>query len=548
MIRIQAILLLILTFLTAFPAHAEWGRTAHDYLDLPLPRGVSLCADGNGGCWATSGGVNACHVDRFGNFTWGDERFRILPEPGYNPKLALAENGDLILAMDVVSDDETGRVYLQRTNPDREFIWGEEGIQLDSSDENQGVFGVYAGPIDNTYLIHWARLTDLGIPVDGRLQLINEEGDFLWGNTGIGENEYYYSSKIVITSDHCVIVARGVDGDLRLIKIDSDGEQLWDSRFSPLGEYVRGSRLRGSESDRAGGTILVYEYLRAETIDDTLRRYLGVKAMRISGDGDSLWTRQVHEHEKEPRGDQFGEIMPIINYAGYGRFFVAWADHPRTFQVVALDIDGEFFWEEPVDIILNPGAYFRLDAADSDSGVCYTWVDNDSNRENGGNPQQHRGQRISLNGERLWVDRGRAIQDRSTWDESITTNGNGGVITVVEPGPTIQMINRNGEIGVVLPVGVEEKNDNQKLPKHSPKLNIYPNPGNSHFQIEFDTGNRNEMFSYSIYNLMGRAITTGMMMGAPYMVNDLSRFSSGEYILQIQSQRSNVSTRFFLVK
>ena len=122
---------------------AEWGRTARDYIRLPLHSDVSLCADGNGGCWAIAGEV-ICHLDRFGNFTWGDERFSILPEYGYNPKMVLADNGDLIVAMDVPRDDETSKVYLQRINLDRELIWGEEGIQLDGSDENQGIFGVYA--------------------------------------------------------------------------------------------------------------------------------------------------------------------------------------------------------------------------------------------------------------------------------------------------------------------------------------------------------------------------------------------------------------------
>ena len=110
------------------------------------------------------------------------------------------------------------------------------------------------------------------------------------------------------------------------------------------------------------------------------------------------------------------------------------------------------------------------------------------------------------------------------------------------------MINRNGEIGVVLPVGVDEENDNQIPPEPSPKLNIYPNPGNSHFHIEFNTGFPNESYNYNIYNLMGRNIMSGILINSPFLVNDLSRFSSGEYILRLQSQRNSVSTRFSLIK
>lgn len=212
--------------------------------------------------------------------------------------------------------------------------------------------------------------------------------------------------------------------------------------------------------------------------------------------------------------------------------------------MVALDIDGEFLWNEPVDVILNPVGYYKLDAVDSPNAVCYVWVENDHNREH---VQQQWGQRISADGERMWGDRGSAIQARNCDQSSITTDGNGGVITVVEYNPTVQMINRNGEIGVVLETGVDDF-DKQRSPKLSPQLFIYPNPGNTHFRIEYETGIPNEMFSYGIYNLLGRTIKTGIMMGGHTIINDLSPFSSGEYILRLQSARRTVSTRFLLIK
>jgi len=541
-------------FLLASPSLAEWGRTASDLIYLPLHSNISLCADGNGGCWATASPVIFCHIDRFGNFTWGEEQFRILPEPGNNPEMVVAENGDLILAMDIAPDEETQDVYLQRINLDREYIWGDQGIHLDSSDRLQSAWGAYPGPIDNTYLIHWIRHNMGYQNHDLRLQLINDNGNFLWGDDGVGLNRdliYNSISSIVISNDQCVIATHNLleddEGDIQVHKINSEGEHLWDSKFSLQGESVRQTRLRASESDYSGGVILIYEYERRITVNDTLRRFLGVKAMRISDAGDSLWTRQVYEREKEPRGDRFGEIEPVMNYAGSGRFFVAWADFYQAFQVVTINVNGDLIWEEPTDVILNPESYTKLEAVNSYNGVCYVWRDIDDDRENGGSDQQF-GQRISLEGERLWGDRGRAIQNRTVWYSSITTDGNGGVITVVESNPTIQMINRNGEIGVVLEVGVDEKNDKQKPRKQAPKLNIYPNPGNSHFQIEFDTGFPNESYNYSIYNLMGRTLMSGILINSPYVVNDLSRFSSGEYILRLQSQRYDVSKRFSLVK
>jgi hypothetical protein len=111
------------------------------------------------------------------------------------------------------------------------------------------------------------------------------------------------------------------------------------------------------------------------------------------------------------------------------------------------------------------------------------------------------------------------------------------------------MMNRNGEIGVVLdPVSVKDDFGFFGQINHPSKLSIFPNPGNSHFKIEFETKYPNEVFSYTIFNLTGRSVSSGKLNGFPYMVNDMSNFSSGEYILMLQSDRRTVSTRFLLVK
>jgi hypothetical protein len=518
------------------PVNAEWGRTAEDYIRLPLHQNAKICSDGNGGCWATAEIAGLSHVDRNGNMTWGDEPFSIFPGPGYNPIPVLAANGDVIIGMEVaVEPNYLQGVYLQRVNLDREFVWGENGILVDSSNLIRDLIGMYKGPVADTYLIHWTRWHEDRREMEPRLQLINGNGNFLWGVDGIGLDWTYYNTNFAITSDHCIIAAQNIPPNpmVAIVKINAEGERLWDSRFSTLWEDLKRRTLSDVESDRAGGVILVYEYERYENVNDSIR-YYGINVMRVSCDGDSLWTRQAYEREIEYRGEPFGNIDPIINYADYGHFFIAWADYPHSFQVVALDIDGEFLWDEPVDVILNPVGYYKLDAVDSHNAVCYVWTEN-AERGNGVRQQQ-------------WGDRGRAIQARNVDHSSITTDGNGGVITVVEYNPTVQMINRNGEIGVVLETPVDDDKCKQKSLNLSPQLLISPNPGNTHFRIEYDTGIPGEMFSYGIYNLLGRTIKTGKMLGGHYLVDDLSRFSSGEYILRLQSTRTTVSTRFLLVK
>jgi len=481
-------ILLVLSLGINLPLQAEWGRTAEDYIRLPLYRDAHICSDGNGGCWATASPAGLCHVDRDGNLTWEMEPFHLQPRPGYNPRPVLADNGDVIVAMDVYNENNgLTDVYLQRVNIDQELVWGDAGIQLDTSSRYESVVDVYKGPVDDTYLIYWVRHNERFHNKDPRIQLINGEGEFLWSVGGIGLNVPHSSSKIVITSDQSVIAVNPNLPNIEVVKMDSDGGVIWTNEFLTLVGNISRWSPDEAESDREGGVILVYEYQRYEDVNDRIW-YFGINVVRVSSEGDSLWTRQVYEREKEFPGEQFGQINPIINYAGSGRFFIAWLDNPRSardsLQVVSLNIDGEYFWDEPVDIITNQVHYFKLDAVDSFEGVCYVWREN-ADRGNGVRQQQW-GQRISAEGERLWGDRGRAIQARNVDQSSITTDGNGGVITVVEYNPTVQMINRNGEIGIVLPVSVDDDIDKSKSSVPFPQPFIYPNPSNSRFRIEYN--------------------------------------------------------------
>lgn len=50
--NVLALILLVLSLGINLPLQAEWGRTAEDYIRLPLYQDVHICSDGNGGCWA----------------------------------------------------------------------------------------------------------------------------------------------------------------------------------------------------------------------------------------------------------------------------------------------------------------------------------------------------------------------------------------------------------------------------------------------------------------------------------------------------------------
>ena len=542
------------------PTRAEWGRTADDYIALRIGDRSVICSDLNGGCWIAANPVGLCHIDRLGNVTWGDQFLYFEPVINYNPKIVPVDTASVIVAMQRY-EDEDSKVYLNRINTERELLWGENGIPLANTDANQPLFDVFPGPVPNTFLIHWA----------GRnrsLQLINSDGEMLWDVDAISLPMWSENSKILTTSDNCIIAAHPVDRYPRqnplveVLKFNADGEQLWQRRYAITGEepILRGWELSDVESDRDGGVILSTKYKRWESLDDSLR-YFSLGIMRISSDGDSMWTHKVYERLVEPINphsprsiiDPLGQCEFILNHAGLGHFFASWVDNLRhsdddPFKVISFDEDFELHWDEPLDVIISPDGYGSVDVIDSDSSVCYVWRDRDPDREN--SIIQQWGQRIGVNGERLWDDRGRIIQNHGIWRQSATTDGNGGVITIVEfVFPAVQMMNRNGEIGVVLdPVGVSDDFDFVGQINHPAKLSIYPNPGNSYLNVELSPVFPNEAFNYRIYDIIGRSVTTGTIRDFPYLVKDIARFSSGEYVLWLQSRRTTVSTRFFLIK
>lgn len=541
---------------------AQWGRTADDYIQLPLgsPPNYSstLCSDLNGGCWVAGAPIGLCHVDRLGYVTWGDTAlwFR---EWSFRGKLVPVDTSSVIVVMQRVIRD-TVKIYMNRVNTAKELMWGDDGIALVNGNSDQGLFGVIPGPAPNTFLIHFDA-------PGRRLRLINPDGETLWTSQSL-QPVWSENSKILTTSDNCVIAAHPVDRYPRqnplveVIKFDADGEELWQRRYaitSELQPTLRGWELSDAESDRDGGVILSTKYKRWNLIADSLR-YFSLGIMRISGDGDSMWTHKIYERQVEPIYpdwpgsivDPFDQCEFILNYAGHGHYFAAWMDNLRhsdddPFRVISFNDDFELQWDEPLDVIISPAGYGKLEAVDSDTSVIYVWRDHDQDREN---INEQWGQRIALNGERLWDDRGNVIISRTPSKQSATTDGNGGVITTADAVfPSVQMMNRNGEIGVVLdPVGVNDYFDKGVRTNYVPVLNIYPNPGNSYLNVELSPVIPNETINYQIYDLIGRSVMTGTIRDFPYLVKDLSRFSSGEYILRLDSPRITAAKTFSLVK
>ncbi len=555
-------LVIVLCWLS-MSAWAEWGRAPNEAIRAPAV-GQTLCSDGQGGVWSGSLGW-FCHIDRNGNPTWNAEPclrgFQNLGRDtsSYPADQRTAVNGRLALVG--INDYIWGisrngphpweyiigyRAWVQLVSIDGEQLWRRGGIPLDSAFEWSYVFGVYPGPTEGTFLVHWGKGFEWTEgSSEPMLQLVNSDGEFLWGDFGVRLDWDNSNSYFTKWEDDCFIVAQNVwpNPTIAVVKYDLEGEVVWEQRLPTFAEGVTLCSINDIESDRAGGAILTYSFLREVIIGGNPIQYVGVNVLRISGGGDSLWTRQVFERRRNG-AEEFWRTEPIINYGGEGTYLIAWNDHgPNEMQTVALDLDGEFLWESPEVIVLSAGYQNHLAGVDSEGGICYVWADWEERERPS---TQVWGQRISNEGERLWGDRGIPLIYDDGEALKAVTECNGGMI--VANLRLLQMVNRDGEIGVVLPVGVGDDYSNDPALPGAFSVELYPNPVNSHFRIVFDAAVPNQTYSYSLFDGAGRSVDSGEILSVGSFEGDLSQLASGQYFLRLKSKKASVTKGFSLVR
>jgi len=568
----KAIKIVLMILLCGVPlgAWAEWGRTPDGAIRAPAV-GEALCSDGQGGDWSGSRG-SICHMDRNGNQTWnepltlffeywedlGGDTFSTPGEQyvAVNGRQALVGNNNNIwVIMRIGPHPQEAiigfRARIQLVSIDGEPLWREGGILLDSASVGSAVVGVYPGPTAETFLVHWGKgINYYSVRCEPFLQLVNSDGEFLWGEAGVRLDWDHSNSHFTKWEEDCFIVAQNVSPtpSIAVVKYDSEGEVVWDKRLPTLTEGITQCNINDIESDRAGGAILTYSYLREVIIGGNPIEYIGVNALRISGEGDSLWTRQVFERRRneadEYGADKYWITEPIINFGGEGTFLIAWNDHgPNEMQTVALDLDGDFLWESPKVIVLSAGNQNHLAGVDSEGGVCYVWADWEERERPS---TQVWGQRISNHGERLWGDRGIPLIYDNGESLKAVTDCNGGMIAANLS--RMQMVNRDGGIGEVLPVWVDGDFSNDPVLPGAFSVELYPNPVNSHFRIVFDAAVPNQAFAYNLFDGAGRSVCSGVIPNAGSFEGDLSQLSSGQYFLRLQSKEVSVTKGFRLVR
>ena len=78
------------------------------------------------------------------------------------------------------------------------------------------------------------------------------------------------------------------------------------------------------------------------------------------------------------------------------------------------------------------------------------------------------------------------------------------------------------------------------------KLNIYPNPSNGKFVLEYSSLEKNQKTNVEVYNMIGKKVFSQNDLPANQTTLDLSTLSSGVYFLNLKTENSSVTKKIVI--
>ena len=138
-------------------------------------------------------------------------------------------------------------------------------------------------------ILTWDDGREASVATDIYAQRVSGAGDILWEVNGISvtnapRGQYY--PQVVSDGDFGAVIAwtdwrKGTESDIYAQRVDAFGNLLWDSSGVAICTAVNDQAWVSMASDGAGGALIAWEDLRADTSD--------IYAQRIDGAGTVLW-------------------------------------------------------------------------------------------------------------------------------------------------------------------------------------------------------------------------------------------------------------------
>ncbi len=305
-------------------------------------------------------------------------------------------------------------VYLQRIDEDGNVLWGESGIVVaDRSFSSTQQYGLCVDTDGNAVM---AFRDDRFGGESVSAARVSPDGDLLWGEDGIALNDpgdSGFTPMITCTSDGSAVVAYfDLNGFTRLVSLDSDGDENWSVEASHSDSPIAISDIAAATGTDDDGSITV---AFATTGPPTIPRKVYIE--KYDADGNALWGGDEPVTVSETGSMQMG-YFPGFTTDELGGVTVAWYVVTPDIQsyVQYYDADGNAQFDFGGITVSTNATQLRGDPTamyDVDSESIFTfWRETDGSQNSIG----VYGQRISIEGERLWGNSGSAIVPLSGQD------------------------------------------------------------------------------------------------------------------------------------
>ena len=516
-------------------AAAQWPLHPDSTLEL-FGLYPKITSDLQGGVWVIADGLH--HVNREGFPQW-DPGY---PRPAYQGRFdggpqMIVRDGEagVYVVSDIVSDEwdyefePNHHVHIQRFNSEGEVMWGQEGIRIWQERSwqlpHQAVSDDAGGLILSYDLVDY--INEDPPQAHYYAQHISPEGELLWEGRG-HEFDFHPNSNLGFEDYPCftdgnggvyVVGSRNGTTDRFILKLSADGEEDWMARVAP----DSGSSLNGGPYVDDGDGGLIYAPYQNSM------RVLQSRMMRFNEDGETVW-------EIRP----FTRDTLIAGLMRSGDHLFATASGGLLY---CFNLQGEAIWDTPV--------YYRGEnipgtigiVAFAEDGLCLTWKE--TREVDGDSVSTLIAQKISLDGDQLWGDRGVLLAYGHDDLIRATDDSNGGIIIIGSTGGISRcyLVNRIGEMGI--PWEYVPPFSNPSLKQHA-SVSLYPNPSRGSVQIAVDypSFSREQTALFALYDLDGRVVKRGNLSTLPSGLLSLSEFPTGQYILRVEVAGTSITQKF----
>ncbi len=300
-------------------------------------------------------------------------------------------------------------IYAQKMDIDGNLLWGDEGIEVVNADYSQG--SPKALPTDdNSVIIVWRDWRNPDIP-ELRIQKIDSNGNFLWGNEGI----------ILCANLHMggypKLVNDSANGVFVFWSITTYGQSgvyanhiLDDGTIAPgwsaSGNLITENSIRYITSDNEGGVVFTWIY------NDQLM------IQKMDENGNFLWGTTGYLISDYDSYNFEGVLIANDNNS----YYVVWRDSRNSDGIYCqrVDQDGNILWNEDVELVSNYNFYYRTSIGTSENDLIVSWLEDNE-------PYQIIVQKVNADGTIQWDPAGLIISgDQDSYYGRLAPDENNG--------------------------------------------------------------------------------------------------------------------------